>query len=132
MSEHAPRAYVNCAAYGCKQCGTMTRSTIGGSNWLCAIHFAADQEDWQAITAEINRLSWLVDAIKVLRDNDLNPDSSWRTEVNKSMSLAQRNDLRDNGETVRAWLARLDKVLTDSCAAVVQAKPEQATIPEVG
>lgn len=133
MSEHEPRAYVHCHAYGCQMLGCMTRSTSGTNEWLCFLHFAAEPDDWQAITAEVNRLDWLVKVIKTVRLNQMNANvNAWVPPVNKEIKLAQRSDLCWNGvESMGKWSMRLEKVLSDSCRAVLN-PPTQATIPEAG
>lgn len=132
MSEHEPRAYIHCHAYGCKLHGSMARSTSGTNEWFCSIHFGAEPDDWQAITAELNRLSWLVEVSKKVRANQMNAGRKWRDSIDKELRLAQRGDLCWNGsESMGTWSARLEKVLRDSCAAVIQSAPVQQPIPEV-
>lgn len=123
MSEHAIST-INCRAYGCPNLGTMTRSTSGTTEWFCFAHFAAELDQWQAISAEMNRLKWLVDVTRKIRENALSNPLGWpavEAALHKEIALAQRRDLRrGDHEHVNHWLARLEGVLRQS-VAVTQA-----------
>lgn len=96
---------------------TNSRSTTGGSDWLCFIHFAAEKDDWHHISAELQRLKWLVDVVRDLRALPIK--KNWPTveiEARKSISLSQRGDLQMNDrENVPAWMIRLEGILAQSC-----------------
>lgn len=117
MSEHAINT-INCKAWACPMLGTMSRSTSGTSEWFCFAHFAAEPDQWQAITAEMNRLRWLVDQTRTIRENALSNPLGWNAvedAVNRELMLAQRKDLqRKNSESINQWLARLESVLRAS------------------
>ena len=106
-----------CAAPYCNMIGTMSRQ-IGSEDWYCFIHSAARLDDWNAISAELNRLGWLVEAVKAIRAGA--PEKKM-VEVRRNIGLAQRGDLmRKESESSRDWFIRLEQVLADSCAAVRQ------------
>lgn len=97
--------------------GTSSLGTKGG-DWCCFIHLKAERDDWQAITAELNRLQWLVDSVKRLRAMS-GPNT--QANIAKALKMAQRGDLlRKHSETTTAWYIRLEQVLADSCATVRQ------------
>lgn len=106
-----------CAASGCPMLATNSRSTNGGGEWLCFLHFAADHADRYAVTAELNRLRWIVDIVRRLRAG-----AELTAEMNQNFVLAQRSDLKQSGrEDRQQWMIRLEGVLAQSCkAAVVQ------------
>lgn len=120
MSEHAIST-INCKTWGCPLHGTMSRSTSGGTDWFCFAHFGAEPDQWQAVTAELNRLRWLVDVTRSIRDNALSNPAGWNAveaAVHKELMLAQRKDLqRGNREHINQWLARLENVLRASATA---------------
>lgn len=104
----------NCHAYGCPMLGTMSTSTTGPkADWLCWIHFGADAGQWQQITAELNRVIWLVEAIGILRH--ANRGERWVQAVNaarKRLIGGQRSDLLPaKGDTAVAWISRLETEL---------------------
>lgn len=101
-----------CVAHGCPMIGTSSLSTRGG-DWCCFIHLQADRDDWQGISAELNRLAWLVDAVKRLRAG---AGPATCAEISKPIRLAQRTDLlcKDSEDNV-AWYIRLEQMLADSC-----------------
>lgn len=98
-----------CAASNCPMLATSKRER----DWLCFIHVAAKPDDWHAISNELNRLAWLVDAVKRLRAG-CGPNT--RANISKSITLAQRTDLLQKpSEDNTAWFIRLEQVLADSC-----------------
>jgi hypothetical protein len=125
MSEHAIST-VNCRAFGCNMLGTMSRATTGTSDWFCFAHFGAEPEDWQAVTAELNRLRWLVDIARRVRETMHSP-KEWPSVVealNKELVLSQRSDLqKGDHESALKWLTRLESVLSMSCLEAVRSKP---------
>lgn len=116
----AHRDSSKCAAYGCPMHGTMTSSTLGTSEWLCWLHFRAESAQWQRITAELHRLSWLVEAIAELRRTytrirTAEWDAAYLGTL-KTIRLYQRSDLEiGKDETVLKWLGRLDNALSEAC-----------------
>lgn len=109
-----------CSAHGCPMIPTNTRSTKG-DDWMCFIHFAADAQDAALITAELNRLRWLVDIVRALRA--VGRVKNWadvEESARKAISLAQRGDLQmRRDENLATWMIRLECVLADSCRAAV-------------
>jgi hypothetical protein len=99
----------------------MSRSTSGTSEWFCFAHFGAEPDQWQAVTAELNRLRWLVDVTRSIRDNALSNPAGWNAveaAAHKELALAQRKDLRRSAnESINQWLARLENVLRASATA---------------
>jgi hypothetical protein len=106
-----------CAAGSCPMLATNSRSTTGSGDWLCFIHFGADKDDWFHISAELQRLKWLVDVVRDLRALPIK--KNWptvETEARKSIALSQRGDLQMNErESAPAWMIRLEGVLAQSC-----------------
>jgi len=106
-----------CMAHGCNMIGTTSLGTKGG-DWCCFIHARAERDDWAAISSELNRLGWLVDAVKRLRAG-AGPNTC--ANIAKAIKLAQRNDLLAKPhESTQQWYIRLEQVLADSCATVRQ------------
>ena len=107
-----------CAASACPMLGISKRD----ADWLCFIHVAARPGDWYSISAELNRLAWLVDDVKRLRAGS---GPKTRADIAKSITLAQRTDLLCKpSESTTAWFVRLEQVLADSCATVRQQEIE--------
>lgn len=106
-----------CAA-NCGMLGTNNRSTNGGGEWLCFIHFATDHADRYHVTAELVRLRWLVDIVRTLRAG-----ANLTTEQHQAFVMAQRSDLKQKAsEWPRDWMIRLEGVLLQSCRdSLVQA-----------
>lgn len=105
-----------CMAHGCNMIASMSLSTKG-DDWCCFIHVKAERDDWQAITAELNRLGWLVEAVKCIRANA--PEKKM-VEVRRNIGLAQRSDLlRKESESAQQWYVRLENVLAESCARAI-------------
>lgn len=96
---------------GCGMLATNSRATNGTGEWLCFIHFLAEYEDRYRITAELNRMRWLVDIVRTLRaGGNLTP------EMQQNFVLAQRSDLKQKeSEWPREWMIRLEGVLAKSC-----------------
>lgn len=116
MSNETQVDHSQCAA-GCNMLATNSRSTTGGGEWLCFIHFASDQNDRFHITAELVRLRWLVDIVRALRGGQ-----TLTLEQHQAFVLAQRSDLKQKpSEWPRDWMIRLEGVLMQSCRdALVQ------------
>jgi hypothetical protein len=110
----APHDPCRCAAYGCQMPGAMTTSTTGSSEWLCWLHFGRDAVQWQAITAELNRVAWLVDAVQAIRRYSSRA-TVWPVvyrNVKKAITLNERSDLLNlKNESASAWALRLDAEL---------------------
>lgn len=106
-----------CAA-GCNMLATNSRSTNGGGEWLCFIHFASDANDRHHITAELVRLRWIVDIVRTLRARQPLTDA-----MRQNFVLAQRSDLKQSDrEDPQQWMIRLEGVLQQSCRdSLVQA-----------
>ena len=100
-----------CYAYGCPMHGAMSTSTTGAKqDWLCWLHFGKDAGQWNEITAEINRVGFLAEAIRILRHNYGGP--GWAPAYREAKNLligGQRNDLLiAQSERVLDWMARLE------------------------
>ncbi len=99
-----------CAA-GCNMLATNSRAINGTGEWLCFIHFAADQADRYHITAELVRMRWLVDIVRTLLAG-----RPLTKEMQQNFVLAQRSDLKQKeSEWPREWMIRLEGVLQQSC-----------------
>lgn len=100
-----------CHASGCPMLGTNNRSTNGGGEWLCFLHFGADHANRYAITAELTRLRWIVDIVRMLRAGQ-----PLTADMQQNFVLAQRSDLKQSDREDRAaWMIRLEGVLLQSC-----------------
>ncbi|MES2352094.1 MAG: hypothetical protein V4641_31390 [Pseudomonadota bacterium] len=100
-----------CHASGCPMLATNSRSTNGGGEWLCFLHFSAEQGDRYAITAELTRLRWLVDIVRRLRAGQ-----PLTADMHQNFVLAQRSDLKQKeSEYPQQWMIRLEGVLLQSC-----------------
>lgn len=101
-----------CAAAGCPMLATNSRGTNGESAWYCFIHFSNEPADSMRITAELNRLAWLVDIVRALRaGRGISHDQK------QAFVLAQRSDLaRRESEARSTWMIRLEGVLQKSCS----------------
>ena len=100
-----------CGASGCPMLGTNIRSTNGGGEWLCFIHFGADHADRLRVTSELNRLRWIVDIVRTLRAGQPLTD-----DMQQNFVLAQRSDLKQSDREDRTgWMIRLEGVLAQSC-----------------
>lgn len=105
-----------CAAPSCGMIASMTKGTNGEADWLCFIHMAAEKRDWPLVTAELGRLSWLVEIVRNLRmvGRRRNFDEVLSAAA-KQITLAQRSDLQiTDKESVLSWMIRLEGVLQAS------------------
>ncbi len=104
-----------CAASACPMLATHSRGTNGESQWLCFIHVKAEPDDWFHISAELNRLKWLVGIVRTLRAH-----GKTTAEHRQACVQAQRSDLwiKDT-ETPAQWMVRLEGVLAQSCKDTV-------------
>jgi len=97
----------------------MTNSTQGADDWYCSFHFNREAADTQAITVELNRLSWVICAIEGLKKHDF---------CEKEQAIF--NDLADASECVELkqqpresenmWMRRLYKVVEESIVNVLK------------
>lgn len=118
-------AHPNCAAHSCPCLGSMSRSTTGSTEWYCAIHFGADGKRWGDVTAELQRLAWLVTLTRDLRTYGGAKDwtDARDAAADKVIRLNQSSHLvRGDHESLGAWLARLESVLHTACAIPAQAE----------
>jgi len=115
IADQDPR---QCSAYGCPMPGSMSSSTNGASEWQCWMHFGQPMGRWQQITADLNRMQWLVTTlVKLRRDygSRLWPDT-YREAV-QAIKAAQRSDLLiAKDERPSQWFMRLDAALREACA----------------
>lgn len=125
VAQQDPR---QCCAYGCPMPGSMSASTTGSTEWQCWLHFGRGPGSWQRITAELNRMGWLVHALVTLRrDYGSRQWPETFTAATKAIKAAQRGDLTwSRGETVREWFMRLDGALREACAP--EPAPQQSLI----
>ncbi len=122
MSENSTHS-VHCAANGCPAAGSMSRGTTGGAEFWCYHHFSAAPGRIHEVTAELRRLSWLVQLCKGVR-HYIN-SGIWApeaAEAYKEIALHQRSDLYQQAggptkppETWPQYLHRLEGVLADAC-----------------
>jgi hypothetical protein len=114
-----------CAAGSCPMLATNSRGTTGDSDWLCFIHFSAAPKDWHHITAELNRLAWLVNIVRGLRALPIAKNwPEFEIEARKAINLSQRGDMNQkDSESTAAWMIRLEGILAQSCKdSLVQAQ----------
>ncbi|WP_034302521.1 hypothetical protein [Herbaspirillum sp. RV1423] len=122
-----------CAAYGCPCPGTSRSSTSGGNNWLCPHHIGTDAGAWQRITAELNRLSWLVDVCNGIRI--FYGTEKWERvyrEIQRDIVAHQRSDLlfdKNVDASVTAWRNRLDTEISRAVSQHRQAEIIVAPAP---
>lgn len=106
-----------CAAYGCPCKGSMTSSTGGTDKWYCAHHFGRDAISWQKITAELNRLGFIAEALQNINEHAGKDD--WPEVyrgIQQQLQVNTRNDLlRNKTESLSAWYQRLDAELHNAC-----------------
>lgn len=112
-----------CLANGCPCAGNMMTSTSGGDEWLCWQHLKAPASQWQSITAEMNRLHYLVDATKQLRAVGTMPFDKAEAamkRINGALRVAQRSDLcyKAEDEHRYGWLSRLENELAKAARGV--------------
>lgn len=111
----AERQPHQCAAYGCPMEGGVSASTSGtGGEWWCMVHFGADAGSYQAITAELNRLHWLVCIIRDVRQYGPRTPGSRQAfaVITKALANEHRQDLMPvAGEYRSYWLMRLEDEL---------------------
>lgn len=116
MSHDTQVDHTACSASSCPMLSTHSRSTTG-SDWFCFLHFAAPPGKSGHITAELQRLAWLVAIVRDLRAIPITKNfQAVEAAAHKQMALAQRNDLKHKDhEHGIAWMARLEGVLAASC-----------------
>lgn len=121
MSTDTQVDHTACSASMCPMLATHSRSTTG-SDWLCFLHFAAPPGKTGHITAELQRLAWLVAIVRDLRALPVTKNfQAVEAVAHKQMALAQRNDLRcKENETAATWMIRLEGVLAASCKEAIQ------------
>lgn len=114
MSEHS----IYCAANGCPQLGTQSSSCTGGSDWYCFLRFGCKPGTAHAITAELQRLGWLVKITQAVRAQG--GGKGWdkiEAAMNREIALNQSSHLlRGDHESLPKWLARLEDTLGMACA----------------
>ncbi len=116
VAQQDPR---QCCAYGCPMPGSMSASTTGTSEWQCWLHFGASPGKWQRISADLNRVSWLVTSITTMRRDYGGKREKWAEtyrDAVQAIRANQRTDLlRAKDETLPLWFARLDSALRACC-----------------
>lgn len=107
-----------CKAYGCPLPGVVSTSTSGGTDWFCPYHFSKNATEWAPITAELQRVKWLADAVTAIRRYSAR--DCWPrvyANIKHEFTLNQRKDLLNrSGESALHWANRLDRELRDMCA----------------
>ena len=132
-ADRDPRA---CLAHGCPCAGSMMTSTNGGGEWLCWQHLKASASQWQSITAEMNRLHYLVDATKRLRAAGTMPHDLAEASmkgINAALRIAQRSDLcyQATDKNRYGWLSRLENELAKAARGISTEQQSFAeTVPE--
>lgn len=102
-----------CAAYGCPMIGIMSASTRG-DGFMCRFHAGKNPGELDAITVEINRLSWLAAAARDVRIHKPGTTASRAAFelIEHELHQHQRDDLRWNRqETGVEWMGRLEAEL---------------------
>lgn len=106
-----------CAAFGCPCKGTMTNSTGGTDKWYCSHHFGRDAISWSKITAELNRLGFIAEALQKINGHAGKHD--WKEvyrRIQQDLQVNMRADLlRQSDESLSAWYLRLDAELYKAC-----------------
>jgi len=126
-----------CFAFGCPCPGTTRSSTSGGANWVCSHHLGTDAIAWQRITAELNRIKWLLDVAQGIQM--FYGTEKWERvyrQIQRDIIANQRSDLlfsAANDITVSAWLRRLNTEINRATISHRQAEilinPTQAPDP---
>lgn len=126
LPPRAPTQPGMCTAYGCPLPGTMSTSTQGTNEWWCFAHHRKDTGRLQRITAELNRVKWLIQAISDVRLRDQHQDYNAAFErICHDFTMANRKDLLwTEPETVEQWLIRLERELTSMLAEPPAQKQE--------
>lgn len=107
---------IYCAANGCPMLGSLSRGTTGGAEFWCFLHFGAKADRWHAITAELQRLGWLVKITQQVRAAGPGFDVIEKA-ANKEITLNQSSHLlRGDHESLAKWLRRLEDTLRIACA----------------
>jgi hypothetical protein len=94
----------------------MSSSSSGSDRWYCGFHFNRDANAWQRITAELNRLHWLVGSIHDLRLTYSN--ENWADTAKTAMFTLRQNQRSDllpaQNEIGSEWIRRLDRALVEA------------------
>lgn len=119
MSTGEPVDPTKCTAYGCPMPGTSSSGTNGSKHdWLCRHHFGRNAMEWPHITAELNRLRWLAQAVSAIHITY--GSSRWvpvARKIKQQCMLNQRGDLLPKqGESAMDWARRLDQELLATCS----------------
>lgn len=110
---------IYCAANGCPMLGSMSSSATGGGDYYCFLHFGCKPGTAHAITAEMQRLSWLVKITQAVRAANSKTWDKIETAMNKEIVLNQSSHLlRADHETLSRWLVRLEDTLRAACATI--------------
>lgn len=123
-----------CAATGCPCIGSMSTSTTGTEKWYCSVHFGKPGGASLRLTAELQRMAWLVAIMLDVRR--VYAAENWddvMKRANYQFQMHQRNDLAFGRETTdtsaASWLRRLDGALRASC--LVDDANAQPSLPVV-
>lgn len=116
MSEHS----IFCAANGCNMLATLSSGTNGwdhGSTFYCFLHFGCKPGTAHTITAELQRLDWLVKITQAVRAAKAKDWDKAESAMNKEITLNQSSHLlRGDRESLTKWLGRLEDTLRAACA----------------
>lgn len=121
MSETTHSIY--CSANGCPQLGVRSSSATGGSDWYCSMHYGCRPGTAHTITAELQRLGWLVKIAQGVRANG--GGKGWdkiERAMEKEIKLNQSGHLLRGNESLTKWLLRLDDTLVLACNEAVNAQ----------
>lgn len=105
-----------CYASGCPCFGSCSSDTSSDKKkWYCPTHFKKPSSSHAQITFELNRMSWLVDIIEMVRNAYKN--EGWDLKAaDYHFSQHNRNDLRmAPHEPTGAYLRRLENALRECC-----------------
>jgi|SRR6185312_5758904 len=102
--------------------GSQSTGTTGwdhGAQYYCFLHFGCKPGTAHAITAELQRLAWLVKITQGIRaQGDCRGWDKIEAAMNKEIALNQSSHLlRADHESLPKWLARLEDTLRIACAA---------------
>lgn len=120
MSDHS----IYCASNGCPMLSSLSSSCTGGGDFYCFLHFGCKPGTAHVITAELQRLDWLVKITQGIRAaNSRNWDKA-EAAMNKEIVLNQSSHLlRGDHESLPKWLARLEDTLRIACAETDTQQP---------
>ena len=123
-----------CSAHGCPLPGAFSDSTQGSTSWVCWIHDHVISAHWQAATAEVNRLAWVVAVMNVVAAW-LPFDEGWKEGATRAATRMAVPDLAPSAtERGVAYVHRLRRYITASVLqhchtrSKTEARPKQREV----